>query len=63
MSCVSFSYISIESAPLMTFQSMLGPEGSIKNIQIRQIHIVYEPIIKVSRTITHVMCDFFLYVN
>ena len=28
----------------MTFQSMLGPEGSIKNIQIRQMHIVYEPI-------------------
>ena len=47
----------------MTFKSMLGPEGSIKNIQILQIHIVYEPIIKVPRTITHVMCDFFLYVN
>ena len=40
----------------MTFQSdtMLGPKGFIKNIQIRMMHIVYEPIIQVSRTTTHV---------
>ena len=40
----------------MTFQSetMLGSKGFIKNIQIRTMHIVYEPIIQVSRTITHV---------
>ena len=36
---------------------MLSPKGFIKNIQIRQMHIVYESTVQVSRTIFFPICQ------